>query len=145
MPIYAVSRARSQLSTTADTLTIVASSTKPLRIIMCKVAGADAAPADNTVLLMKSTGGTGPGTAITPTPIAGNSTASFAVYTTWSGQPTPGAILHRFEPNANGGIDPFVAVPGGEYSVPVSGQVSLRSERGTSNVVPNLLIEEVEG
>jgi hypothetical protein len=35
--------------------------------------------------------------------------------------------------------------PGGEFSVPVSGQVSIRSASGTGNVVLNMLIEEIDG
>jgi hypothetical protein len=146
MPVYNVSRASSALSTTNDTLTIIASSTKPLRVIFGKVAGMGTASAANEVLLMRSSGGSGGGGAITPTPVnSGDPAASFTVNTTWSTQPTAGAVLHRFAPNANGGIDPWVAVPGAEISIPVSGQVSLRSASGTSNVVPNFTIEEVTG
>lgn len=145
MPLYSVSRARSALSTSNDLLTITASATKPLRVLMGKIAGADTASASNTVLLARSSGGTTAGGSITPVPIQGSSSASFTVATTWSAQPTLGNVLHRFAPNSNGGIDPFTALPGAEFSVPVGGQISLRSEQGTGNVVVNLIIEEVEG
>jgi hypothetical protein len=67
------------------------------------------------------------------------------VATTWSSQPTLGDTLWRFGVNANGGIDKFVAIPGAEVQVPVSGQLSIRSASGTSNVVLSMLIEEVDG
>lgn len=145
MPLYSVSRARSALSTTNDTITITASATKPLKVYMVKVAGAETSSGYNTVLLARSSGGTTGGGAITPNPMAGSSSASFTVATTWSAQPSLGAVMHRFAPNSNGGIDPFVAIPGGEISVPVGGQLSLRSEVGTANVVVNMVIEEIEG
>lgn len=148
MSLYLVNRAKTALSTSNDLLTIVASATKPLRIIMAKLGGADAAPAFNEVLMQRSSGGTTPGGAITPEKLnTGSGAASFSVYTTWSGgQPSLQAgPLYRFTVNANGGIDPFVAVPGGEISVPVGGQVSFRSAEGTSNAVINLMIEEIDG
>jgi len=144
MPLFMVNRGNTALSVTNDLLTIVASSTKPLRIIMAKVSGHGSAPAANEILLQRSAGGTTPGGAITPEKCDVNANAaSFAVYTTWAAQPTlSGGPLHRFEANANGGIDPFVAVPGGEIKVPVGGQVSIRSASGTSNVIANLQISE---
>ena len=144
MPLFMVNRGNAALSTVNDLLTIVASSTKPLRIIMAKVSGHGSAPAANEVLLQRSAGGSGPGGGITPEKCDVNANvASFSVYTTWSVQPTlSGGPLHRFEANANGGIDPFVAVPGGEIKVPVGGQVSIRSASGTSNAIVNLQISE---
>ena len=88
------------------------------------------------------TGGGG----ITPAKLnSGSGSASFSAYTTWSAQPTLGDTVWRFGVNANGGIDKFVAIPGAEIQVPVSGQLSIRSASGTSNVALNLLIEEVDG
>ena len=66
-------------------------------------------------------------------------------YTTWAAQPTLGQVLWRFSPNANGGNSKFTQIPGFEFSVPVSGQVSFRSVNGTSNVVINLQVEEIDG
>lgn len=146
MGLFAFSKVRSAASLTNDTLTIIASATKPLRVLMAKLAGADAVSADNQILLAYSSGGTTPGGGITPTRVDGGSgAASFTVSTTWVAQPALGAVAHRFAPNSNGGIDPFVALPGAEYFIPVGGQMSLRSERGTANIVPNFLIEEIGG
>jgi len=146
MPLFSVNRGKTALSITNDLLTIVASGSKPLRIWMCKLAGAGAAPADNEVLLQRSTGGTTPGGPIAPEKVDPNSNgASFSVYTTWSAQPTlSGGPLHRFEANANGGIDPFVALPGGEFKVPVSTQVSIRAANGSSPAIVNMLVEECD-
>lgn len=146
MPVYSVSRTSTALSTSNDLLTVVASSTKPLRVYMVDVKGMGTTSAANEVLLSRSTSGTTGGGAITPAKLNSNSSAaSFAVYTTWAAQPTLSDTLRRFAVNANGGIDSFVAFPGAEIQIPVSGQLSLRSASGTSNVVVNLIIEEVDG
>lgn len=147
MPLYTVSRARTALSTTNDLLTIVASATKPLRIYVVDIKGMDTTSAYNEVLMQRSSAGTTPGGAITPAKVNPNSgAASFAAYTTWVAQPTlNGEILWRFGPNSNGGIDKDVVVPGFEWPVPVSGQVSFRSAAGTGQVVINLKVEEIDG
>lgn len=146
MPLYTVTRTSSALSTANDTITIVASATKPLRVYIVDVKGMGTSSAANEVVLARSTGGTTGGGGITPTPTnTGSAAASFSVFTTWSAQPTLGSVLWRFGANANGGIDKFVAIPGAEISVPVSGQLSLRSISGTSNVVVDALVEEVDG
>jgi hypothetical protein len=148
MPLFLVNRTSTALSTSNDLVTVVASATKPLRILMAKIGGMGTASAANEVLMQRSTVGTTGGGGITPTKVnTGSAAASFSAYTTWSVQPTLTAneVLHRFTVNANGGIDPFVALPGGEISIPVSGQVSFRSASGTSNAIINLLIEEVDG
>ena len=146
MPLFTVSRTSTALSTTNDYVTIVASSTKPLRVYIVDCKGDGTASAANEVGMYRSTVGVGGGGAITPTKVnTASAAASFAVYTTWSSsQPTLGAELWRFSVNANGGIDKFVAIPGAEIPVPVSGQISIRSADGTSNMIANLLIEEVD-
>jgi hypothetical protein len=147
MPLFTVSRGSTALSTSNDYLTVVASSTKPLRIYVVDLKGNAGSSAANEVVMYRSSSGTTPGGAITPVKVnTGSAIASFLVYTTWSGsQPTLGDALWRFEVNANGGIDKFVAIPGAEIPVPVSGQVSIRSVSGTSLMIANLLIEEVDG
>jgi hypothetical protein len=147
MPLYTVSRTRTALSTSNDLLTIVASATKPLRIYVVDIKGMDTTSAYNEVLMQRSASGTTPGGAITPAKVnPGSGAASFAVYTTWSVQPSlSGEILWRFGPNSNGGIDKDVVLPGFEWPVPVSGVVSFRSAAGTGAVVINLKIEEIDG
>ena len=147
MPLYTVNRTSTAISTTNDYLTVVASSTKPLRIYIVDLKGDSTVSAANEVLMSRSSSGVGGGGAITPVKVnTGSPSASFAVYTTWStSQPTLGDTVWRFSVNANGGIDKFVAIPGAEIQVPVSGQISLRSTDGTSNMIANLLIEEVDG
>lgn len=145
MPVFTVTRTRTALSTTNDLLTIVASATKPLRIMMVKLAGMDTTSAANEVVMQRSTTGTTPGGGITPEKAdPGSSSASFLAYTTWAAQPTlSGGPAHRFAPNANGGIDPWVALPGAEMFVPVGTQVSFRSSYGTSNATINVTVEEI--
>ena len=146
MPLYTVSKTATALSTNIDAMTIVASATKPLRVYIVDIKGMGTASAANEVCLHRSTSGTTGGGAITPAPVnSGAGAASFAVYTSWSAQPTLGAVVWRFGVNANGGIDKFVAIPGAEIQVPVGGQVSIRSYSGTSSAAINLLVEEVDG
>jgi hypothetical protein len=147
MSLYTVTRFRSTLSITADLLTIIASATKPLRIYILDVKGMDTVSSANEIVLQRSTGGTTPGGALTPGKVnSGSGPASFLVYTTWSVQPSlSGDVLWRFGPNGNGGIDKYVAIPGGEFPIRVGEQVSLRSILGTANVTVNLLIEEIDG
>lgn len=146
MPLYTVSRASTALSTSNDLVTIVATSSKPLRVYLAELKGMGTTSAANAVLVSRSSGGTTGGGGITPTPLnSGSAAASFAAYTTWSAQPTLGAALLRLGVNANGGIDKWQAFPGGEIQIPVSGQLSIRSESGASNVLVNLVIEEVDG
>lgn len=145
MPIFTVTRTSTALNTSNDLLTLVASTTKPLRVYIVDIKGMGTASAANEVTASRSTGGTTGGGAITPNPTnAAAAAASFAVYTTWSVQPTLGVSLWRFGVNANGGQDKMVALPGAEFSIPISGQLSLRSIAGTSNVTINVLVEEVD-
>jgi len=147
MPLFTVSRARTALSTSNDLVTIVASASKPLRIYVVDIKGMDTTSAYNEVVMQRSSGGTGAGGALTVAKVnPGSAAASFFAYTTWSEQPLlSGELLWRFGPNSNGGIDKDVVLPGFEWSVPVSGKVSIRSAAGTGNVVLNLKIEEIDG
>lgn len=146
MPIYTVTRTSAALSTTNDLVTIVAGATKPLRIVVVDIKGLGTSSAANEVLMARSSGGVTPGGGITPRATnTGAASAAFSAYTTWGTQPSLGNDLWRFGVNANGGQDKFVAVPGGEFSVPVTGQVSIRSVSGTSNVSLDLMIEEIDG
>jgi hypothetical protein len=146
MPLYTVTRTKSALSTTADTLTIQASGTKPLRVYEVDIEGMGTASAANEVVMARSTGGTTGGGAITPGPNnPGASAASFNAYTTWVSQPTLGQVLWRFGPNANGGVSKRVTPPGMEWSVPVGGQLSFRSVFGASEVIINVQVEEIDG
>ncbi len=146
MPLYTVTKTATALSTANDSITIVASATKPLRVYIVDIKGMGTASAANEVLLSRSSSGTTGGGAITPAKVnSGSGSASFSAYTTWSVQPTLGDTVWRFTVNANGGIDKFIAIPGAEIQVPVSGQLSIRSATGTSSVVINMMIEEVDG
>lgn len=142
--IYTVNKAATALSTSNDLVTLVAHSAKPLRVHLIDIAGQGAAAADNTVLVSRSTGGTTGGGGITPNPTDPSMpAASFSAYTTWSAQPSLGVTLDRMSVNALNGKDRIVATPGTEILIPASGQLSIRSASGTSNVVLNMVIEEI--
>ena len=143
MALYAVTRTASALNTSNDTVTIVAGA-KPLRILYVEASGMGTASAANEILIMKSSGGTTGGGAITPSPLSGSGSSTFAVYTTWSAQPTPGIVYHRLTVNANGGKDRFNPAPGLEIEVPASGLLSIRSASGTSSVTINeITVDEI--
>lgn len=146
MAVYNVTRTSAALSTTNDLATIIAAAGKPLRILHASLRGMGTTSAANEVLLCRSTGGTTGGGAITPRGVSSDAAAAgFTVNTTWSGQPTLGNELWRFGVNANGGFDPYNPLPGAEITVPAGGQLSIRSVSGTSNVVLDMVIEEVVG
>jgi len=147
MPLFMVTRTATALNPAADLLTITASNTKPLRILMAKLGGAGIAPAANEVVMQRSTIAPVGGTSIIPAKVnTGSAVANFlANGGTSTPQLTANEVMHRFTVNANGGIDPFVALPGGEISIPVGGQMSFRSVSGTSNAIINVLVEEVDG
>ena len=146
MAVYTVPVPAAALSTSNDSVTITAASGKPLQILIVDIKGNGTSSAANEVLLMRSSGGTTPGGAITPRAASSDAgAAGFTAYTTWSVQPTPGNVLWRFAVNANGSQDKFVALPGGEFTVPSGGQVSIRSASGTSSVVIDLQINEFVG
>ena len=119
------------LSTSNDTMTFVAASTRALIITAIMLGGMGTASAANSLKVCRSTGGTTGGGAVTPAPAnPASPAAACSVFTTWSSQPTLGAVLDNISINANGAI---VRVPY-RIGVPGSGQISLRSGVGTSNV-----------
>jgi hypothetical protein len=141
---YSANRTSSALSTTADTMTIIAPSTRALKIWEIRVYGQGTASAANELAVARSTGGTTGGGAITPTPLATLSAAAGAtVNTTWTTQPTLGVVIRRIGINANGAYAPLIFLPGNEIDVPPSGQISIRSISGTSNVTVEVIFEEV--
>jgi hypothetical protein len=144
MALFTVTRASAALNTSADTITIVASASKPLRVLYVEASGMGTASAANEIVISRSTGGTTPGGAITPAPLAGSGSASFSAYTTYAVAPTLSTTVHRLTVNANGGKDRFNPPPGLEIEVPASGQISIRSASGTSNVTINsVVIDEI--
>jgi hypothetical protein len=142
---YNVNRTSTALSTTNDLVTIVAPSTRALKIWKIAIYGQGTASANNEIAVARSTGGSTPGGGITPQPLATLSAASATnAYTTWTTQPTLGTVIvDRFSVNANGGTDVHNYPFGQEIDVPPSGQLSIRSTSGTSNVTIDIVFEEV--
>lgn len=141
---YTVTRTATALSTTNDAVTLVAPSTRALKIWAIRLYGAGTASAFNEVAVARSSGGTTGGGGITPTPKSTLASASgISAFTTWSAQPTLGVVIERMGVNANGGIAAKVFPPGGEIDVPPSGQISIRSISGTSPVTLEVEFEEV--
>lgn len=152
MPLFTVGRSAFTLSSAADSL-IIASSAKPLRIMMVDFKGLAVASSANEVLMYRLTtvGSTAVSGAITPSKVnSGSAAAAFTVYSAFgsSTSSTAGDVMWRFGVNGNGGQDKFVALPGGEISMPSSAYMGFRSSTGASGagvVTANLFIEEVDG
>ena len=141
---YSANRTSSALSTTNDTMTIIAPATRALKIWEIRLYGQGTTSAANEVAVARSTGGTTGGGAITPTPLSTLwAAAATTVNTTWSAQPTLGAVIRRIGVNSNGAYAPLVFMPGSEINVPPSGQISIRSISGSGNVTAEVIFEEV--
>ena len=141
---YSINRTSSVLSLTLDTVTIIAPATRALKVWEVRIYGQGIATAANEVAVARSSGGTTGGGAITPIPLATLSAAATTVAnTTWAAQPTLGVVIRRLGVNANGAYTPLVFMPGSEIDIPPSGQISIRSIIGTSNVTVEVIIEEV--
>lgn len=139
MATYTVQVSNTALSTSNDLMTLVPAAAHPIQIIEISVAGMGTASAANELGVYRSTGGTTPGGAITPSPVGRYSStnppvANTVVDTTWAAQPTLGAKLLALGVNANGGIYRWVARPGEEIICANTDLISLRSAVGTSNV-----------
>lgn len=141
---YSISRTGTALSTTNDYMTLIAPATRALKISEIRVTGGATASAAAELLVSRSTGGTTGASAITPTPLATQAGASAAlVWTAWTAQPTIGVTIRRIPFNANGAINPVIAIPGNEIEVPPSGQISFRSGLGTSLSSVEVIYEEI--
>jgi hypothetical protein len=141
---YSANRTSAALSTTNDTLTIIAPATRALKIWEVRLYGQGTTSVANEVAIARSSAGTTGGGAIVPTPLATLSAASgVTVNTTWTAQPTLGAVLRRVGVNSNGAYSPLVFMPGSEIDVPPSGQISIRSIVGTGAVTAEVVFEEV--
>ncbi len=149
MPLYTLGRSAVTLSTAADSLTLV-SSAKPLRIMIADFKGLGTSSSANEIAMFRATtaGSSGLSGAITPSKVnTGSASASFAGYTGFSSslESTAGDLMWRFGVNGNGGQDKFVALPGGEISMPSSGYMGFRAISGGGSVSFNLFVEEVDG
>lgn len=140
---YSANRVGAALSTTADSLTITAPSTRALKIWEIRIYGQGTTSVANEVLVSRSTGGTTP-VAVTPTPLATLSPAAgTTVASGWTTHPTLGVTIRRIGVNSNGAYSPLVFMPGIEIEVPPSGQISFRSAVGTGSVTIDVVFEEI--
>ena len=140
---YSANKVGTALSTTNDSMTITAPSTRALKIWEIRVYGQGTTSAANEILVSRSTGGTTP-VAITPVPLSTlSAAATTTVASSWTTPPTLGVTIRRIGVNSNGAYAPLVFMPGNEIDVPPSGQISLRSAVGTGSVTIDLIFEEV--
>jgi len=142
---YIANKVGAALSTTNDSMTITAASTRALKIWEIRVYGQGTTSAANEILVQRSSGGATP-VPLVPQPLSsGAAAAASTVATSWTTQPglTGTVPLRRIGVNSNGAYSPLVFMPGSEIEVPPSGQISLRSAVGTGSVTIELIFEEV--
>lgn len=115
-----------------DALTIISPSSRRLRIVEVSVAGRGTTSAAQQFIASRSTAGTTPGGAITPS--KGDSTdqpaAAFTTATTWSVQPTPETNGEVIGWNALGGQNRWVAPGGGILEARNGEVISIRAPSG---------------
>jgi hypothetical protein len=140
MAVYNISRNNFTTSVTDDSLTIVtAASGVGSRPVVYEVfiGGMNGSSSLSNNCFARSTGGTTPGGAITPTPFDSNSSATlgFSVPTTWAGgQPTLGTSFVLCPTlQGNGGQYKWWAVPGKGIIVGTGAAVSNLSFRALNN------------
>jgi hypothetical protein len=145
---YRVGRDNVALSTSNDYFTIIAGAVRSLLLTEVDAQGAGTASAHNAFGIYRvATAGTTGGGSVTPVPkLAPNMTGttpalafSGLVHTTWSVQPTLGALVQQCGLNANGqrhfwranpNLNNAISVPGGNNA---AASLSVRSISGTSN------------
>lgn len=151
MAAYNIARNNVTTSTTDDTFTIVtAASGVGSRVHLYEffLGGMNGSSSLSNNALARSTGGTTPGGAVTPTPLDSNSSATlgFSVYTTWTGgQPTLGTsfvLCPTFQ--ANGGQYKWWAVPGKPIIVGTGAAASNLSFRALNNTATISVEAKVE-
>ena len=140
---YTVSKIGTAISTTNDSLTITAPTSRSLKIWGISMAGQGTASAANELLVSRSTAGATP-VAITPQPLnADYAAATFTAAGSWTTQPTIGVTLRRISCNANGGVTPLQFLPGNEIDIPGTGQITFRSAAGTSVMTLEVIVEQI--
>lgn len=104
---YVVTRDNFTPTATQDALTLISGSGRRIRLIDVNVTGQGASSAAQRLLVGRSTGGTTPGGAITPSKAEHTEqpAANFTTATTWSGQPTLETNTHVLGFQALGGIN----------------------------------------
>jgi hypothetical protein len=115
-----------------DSLTIISGASRRVRLISVNVAGRGSSSASQQIQVGRSTGGTTPGGAITPS--KGDHTdlpaATFTTATTWAAQPTLETNYDVVGWNALGGANRYPA-PGGKYFEARNGEnISIRAPSG---------------
>lgn len=144
MPFYAVSASNVAMTAGNDLVTLISASNKRFKLHEVSISGMGTVSAANEVQIARSTVGTTPGGAQTPTPLIADSPAAATVAdTTWSVQPTLGTVIARLGVNANGGIYRWVAKPGEEPEWRNADQLSIRCAVGSSNVSWHAIFEEI--
>lgn len=146
MAIYTITKVNTALSTTLDSLTLIAAASRRFKVLKIYIVGGAAASAANEVGVYRATAaGVTPTGAITPQPVESQvAAAQTTTATGWTTQPTLGnPPLVRGIVNSNGGVLPWLpAKPGAELVFLGGETMSIRSISGTGLVTIEVTIEE---
>jgi hypothetical protein len=129
---YLVMRENFTPSAGNDALTLISGSSRRIRLVGLSVRGAGTSSAQQGFQVARSSGGSTPGGAITPSKAdhTDQPAANFTTATTWSTQPTletNGVVIGW---NANGGFTPWVP-PRGQILEARNGEmISIRAPSG---------------
>lgn len=136
-----------QPASTDDILTVIPASSRQFELVEISIGGMGTASAANSTAVLKSSGGTTGGGALTVRAHR-QSQAAFAGtnFTTWSAQPSADADACVLVPwNANGGLYRWVRIPG-DNIIFIAGdtkpQMSIRGKTGTSSMSLHVMVEE---
>lgn len=118
-----------------DALTIISAANRRVRLVSISVVGRGSTSAAQQFQVGRSTGGTTPGGAITPSEFDHSEQAAigFTTATTWSAQPTLETNYEVVGWNALGGVNRWVTPPGkpqGSFEARNGENISIRAPSG---------------
>lgn len=142
-PVYAITKAGTALSTTADALTFQAASAGQGRILEIIIGGEATSSAVNRVAVNRAGTSITGNSAQTPEKFNSRSPAAAGTYGSTGTQALVGNPMQTLGFNAFGGFIRWVAVPGEEMYFVNSEVISVRSLSGTSTCSSTGIFEEL--
>src|SRR5262245_6956732 len=129
---YIVSRENITPTATNDALTCISGANRRIRVVQVSVRGAGTSSAQQGFQIGRSTGGTTPGGAITPSKAdhTDQPAANFTTATTWSVQPTLETNFEVMGWNALGGANRWVPPKGTMFEARNGENISIRAPTG---------------
>lgn len=142
-PVYAITKAGTALSTTADALTFQAAASGQARILEIIIGGEATSSAVNRVAIQRAGTSITGNSAQTPEKFNSRSPAAAGTYGSTGTQSLSGNPMLTLAFNAFGGFIRWVAAPGEELYFVNSEVISIRSLSGTSTCSHTGIFEEL--